>query len=283
MWILYTCLVRGPCRKTIIDKIKTIKGAKFNGNKKLWSIPLELEDELLSIFRQSQISYDFVAKQDEKKTNEVKGVITSLKDDDFLNEKISQNFDYLKILAKCDKKMINSILNGANKDLIHSLCECIYNILKGNVELTERNKTQLIKHKNSLRKLLTKNSIKEKKKIPIQKGGFLQILLPSVISGLATILDDQNSVDEEVRSVKNEYDEFQDQNTYDWIKEESLTPFSAGLRGFSNMLNKTLKNYNQSNNFTPGNISMNETNNDLSDFTLRDNSLNNSRYSNKDP
>ncbi|CAF1130418.1 unnamed protein product [Brachionus calyciflorus] len=94
---------------------------------------------------------------------------------------------------------------------------------------------------------------------------------------------DQNSIDEEVQSVKNEYDEFQDQNTYDWIKEESLTPFSADLRRFSNMLNKTLKNFNQSNNFTPRNISMNESNNDLSDFTLRENSLNNSRYSNKDP
>ena len=103
-------------------------------------------------------------------------------------KKISQNYDYLKILAKCDKKMRNSILKGANKDLIHSLCECIYNILRGNVELTDSDKNQLNKYKNSLRKLLTNNSIKEKKKILIQKGGFLQILLPSVISGLATIL-----------------------------------------------------------------------------------------------
>ncbi|CAF1117176.1 unnamed protein product [Brachionus calyciflorus] len=74
-----------------------------------------------------------------------------------------------------------------------------------------------------------------------------------------------------------------DQNTYDWIKEESLTPFSADLRRFSSMLNKTLKNYNQSNNYTTRNISMNEPNNDLSDFTLRDISLNNSGYSIKDP
>ncbi|CAF1104641.1 unnamed protein product [Brachionus calyciflorus] len=253
--------------------------------------------------------------------------------------------------------MRNSILNGANKDLIHSLCECIYNILRGNVELTESDKTQLIKCKNSLRKFLTKNSIKEKKKILIQKGGFLQILLPAVISGLARICQVQSKkneihkkwmvipfnslktdykndtkkkilsnkklskegkitmfnnlvqknliknmsgqpmsedtpeniktnydvIDEEVQSVKNEYDEFQDKNTYDWIKEESLTPFSADLRRFSSMLNKTLKNYNQSNNYTPRNISMNEPNNDLSDFTLRDNLLNNLRYSIKDP
>ena len=103
-------------------------------------------------------------------------------------KKISKNYEYLKILAKCQKKMRNSIINGANKDLIHCLCECIYNTLKGNVELKDDDKTKLIKYKNSLRKLLVKNSLKEKKKILIQKGGFLQILLPSVISGLATIL-----------------------------------------------------------------------------------------------
>ncbi|CAF1118812.1 unnamed protein product, partial [Brachionus calyciflorus] len=74
-----------------------------------------------------------------------------------------------------------------------------------------------------------------------------------------------DEIDEEVQSLKNEYDEFQDQNTYDWIKKELLTPFSADLRRFSSMLNKTLKNYNKSNNFTPRNISRNEPNNDLSD------------------
>ncbi|CAF0921333.1 unnamed protein product, partial [Brachionus calyciflorus] len=85
--------------------------------------------------------------------------------------------------------MRNSIIDGANKDLIHCLCEFIYNTLKGNVELKDDDKTKLMKSKH-----------------------------------------------------------------YDWIKEESLTPFSADLRRFSNMLNKTLKNYNQSNNLTPRNI-----------------------------
>ncbi|CAF0921316.1 unnamed protein product [Brachionus calyciflorus] len=36
--------------KAIIEKVKTIKGAKFNGNQKLWSVPLESQDDLLSTF-----------------------------------------------------------------------------------------------------------------------------------------------------------------------------------------------------------------------------------------
>ncbi|CAF0996013.1 unnamed protein product [Brachionus calyciflorus] len=99
-------------------------------------------------------------------------------------------------------------------------------------------------------------------------------------------VDEQDSITEETESVKNEFDEFQDQNTYDWIKEESLTPFSADLRRFSNMLNKTLRNYNksQSDDFTPRKISMNESNlSKNSDFTVRNNSLNTTNQSDSNP
>jgi len=56
----------------IIEKIKSIRGSKFNGIRKLWSVPIELEDELLSIFRQSQISYDFVEEQDDQNQTKIK-------------------------------------------------------------------------------------------------------------------------------------------------------------------------------------------------------------------
>lgn len=72
-------------------------------------------------------------------------------------------------------------------------------------------------------------------------------------------IKEQESILEADESIKNENDEFQDQNTYDWIKEESMTPFTADLRRFSNMLNNTLKNYNKtSDNITPRNISFSE-------------------------
>ncbi|CAF0797707.1 unnamed protein product [Brachionus calyciflorus] len=38
--------------------------------------------------------------------------------------------------------MRNSIINGANKDLINCLCECIFNTLKGNVELKDDDKNK---------------------------------------------------------------------------------------------------------------------------------------------
>lgn len=102
--------------------------------------------------------------------------------------KIERNFDCLKVLACCNKKMRNSIIKGGSKDLIDTICECVLNFLNGNLEINENDTTKLIKYKNALRKILKRISIKEKKKVLIQKGGFLQILLPSIITGLSSII-----------------------------------------------------------------------------------------------
>ncbi|CAF0850177.1 unnamed protein product [Brachionus calyciflorus] len=69
--------------KAIIEKVKTIKGAKFNGNQKLWSVPLESQDDLLSTFRASEINYEFVNRQDERKNRETNSLVTILNQDDF--------------------------------------------------------------------------------------------------------------------------------------------------------------------------------------------------------
>ena len=63
------------------------------------------------------------------------------------------------------------------------------NTLNGNVELGPRDKEKLEKFKYSLRKLLKKKSIKLKKKILLQEGGFLQVLLPSAITLIGTLIE----------------------------------------------------------------------------------------------
>ena len=102
--------------------------------------------------------------------------------------RLKRNMDYLKVLSCCDKKMRSSIINASHTDLINTLCECILNMLNGNINIKDEDKSKLSKYKNSLRKLLKKISFKERKKILVQNGGFLQILLPSVITGLASII-----------------------------------------------------------------------------------------------
>ena len=94
----------------------------------------------------------------------------------------SESQDLLKVLSHCKPKIRNAILENCENDLIHIICDCVYNVVKGNVPgLTQEKVNKLARHKTSLIKLSKKVPIKEKRKILIQKsGGFLSFLLPLV-------------------------------------------------------------------------------------------------------
>ena len=103
-------------------------------------------------------------------------------------EKLKQKKDVLKLLGECKSKIRKAILKNAEKDLIETICHCIYNLLKGNINLTQSEKQKLSKYKHVLRQLVQKSSVKEKKKILIQKGGFLEFLIPAAITGISSII-----------------------------------------------------------------------------------------------
>ena len=94
----------------------------------------------------------------------------------------SESQDLLRVLSHCQPKIRNAILKNCEKDLIHIICDCVYNVVKGNVPgLTQDKVNKLAGHKTSLIKLTQKVPMKEKRKVLVQKGsGFLPYLLPLV-------------------------------------------------------------------------------------------------------
>ena len=89
----------------------------------------------------------------------------------------SESQDLLKVLSHCKPKIRNAILKNCENDLIYIICDCVYNVVKGNVPGLTQEKV----NKTSLIKLTKKVPIKEKRKILVQKGGgFLPFLLPLV-------------------------------------------------------------------------------------------------------
>ena len=93
------------------------------------------------------------------------------------------------IKSKTKKSLINSL---ANTD-IKNICEFTLNILNKNIPLNSVTYKKLLPHARSCRKLVNKKiSIKEKKKILIgrgvQVGGFLEIIIPAIISALGGII-----------------------------------------------------------------------------------------------
>ena len=91
----------------------------------------------------------------------------------------------VKCLGSIDKK---KFLKTCNKDFIHGICECIKNVINGRVPLKSGQLKCLRRHKQTLRKLaLKKTSLLHRKKL-LQKGGFFQVLLGPLISGLGSLL-----------------------------------------------------------------------------------------------
>ena len=94
----------------------------------------------------------------------------------------SESQDLLRVPGHCQPKINYAILKNRENDLIHIICDCVYNVVKGNVPgLTQEKINKLARHMTSLIKLTKKVPIKEKRKILVQKGGgFLPFLLPLV-------------------------------------------------------------------------------------------------------
>ena len=96
--------------------------------------------------------------------------------------------DILLTLARSKKKLRDSIISNSDSKLIQSICEIILNLLTGNLDINKETLKKLTKYKQAFRVLIQKGKLEEKKKILIQKGGFLQFLIPAVVTGISSII-----------------------------------------------------------------------------------------------
>ena len=102
--------------------------------------------------------------------------------------KIRKHVPNLKTLYKTKRGNIKSMIGNSSPDLVHAICECAHNVLKGNVPLTTRQKRNLRKYKNKLRNLTKKRTSIKKKKLILQSGGFLPLLLGPALGFLTNLL-----------------------------------------------------------------------------------------------
>ena len=103
-----------------------------------------------------------------------------------MSKRLERHLHLLRVLARGDKKLRDSLIRNSDESLVHCLCECALNTLKGNVPLTTSQKKKLAVHKKSIRELAVKHpSLKHKKKLLVQRGGaFLPLLLAPIIGAL---------------------------------------------------------------------------------------------------
>lgn len=100
-------------------------------------------------------------------------------------KRIRKNKDLIYLLSQCPAKFQKSLLKQSDDELIEAILEIILNTLRGNASIDSETKSRLKKYKKALRKLICPyRSLKCKRKVLVQSGGFLSILLPVVINGV---------------------------------------------------------------------------------------------------
>lgn len=102
-----------------------------------------------------------------------------------MSSRLRNNSEVLHVLKKAAPKFRKQLLKQADKELITTICECCLNVIKGHVRLTTGQKKKLAPHKKHIRQLADKKlSHTKRKRLIIQKGGFLGALLAPVLKTL---------------------------------------------------------------------------------------------------
>lgn len=100
-------------------------------------------------------------------------------------KRLMENQHTLQVLKNCKPIVRKLIIKHGNSELIKTLCEICINTLNGNVKISPKCKNRLKSYKNSLRKLTApKVKLQAKKKILVQRGGFLPVILSTILSGV---------------------------------------------------------------------------------------------------
>ena len=100
------------------------------------------------------------------------------------------NRGFLQLLAHCPTHQCDFLLKTATPQQVHALVQALYNVLRQYIPFPEENRQKLLPYKDVLISLVELNvPYKKKKHILVQEGGgFIQDLLPPVISSLGFLL-----------------------------------------------------------------------------------------------
>lgn len=109
-------------------------------------------------------------------------------------KRLKSQLHFLHVLKDAKPLARRALLTSASDDLIKVIVECAINTLNGNHKLSKEEKGKLSKYKNRLRALVNpKISFKSKRKLLIQRGGFIVPLLTSILSGVIGAIINNNS------------------------------------------------------------------------------------------
>ena len=108
-----------------------------------------------------------------------------------MTKRITKKFELIKSLNHCNNTEKKQLIKNAPPEVVNAICDCIHNVLQGNIPLSRHHKSKLKSNKAVLRKLVNrKNKTPTRKKLLIQHGsGFLSSILGPVIKVNSGVLE----------------------------------------------------------------------------------------------
>ena len=95
------------------------------------------------------------------------------------------NYHALHVLKTATPKLRKAIVSNCDRELVNSICECVLN---GNVRLPSCVARKLRKQGRPTQGGRQASPLSGKKKLIVQRGGFLLPLLSAVLPALATLI-----------------------------------------------------------------------------------------------
>jgi hypothetical protein len=107
-----------------------------------------------------------------------------------MSQLLHQNIGYLQLLTCCSPHQRDFLLATATPEQLHTLCEVCYNLLRGTIPHSIKQKQKLIRFLDEIRELADSSvPFKTKKTILVQHGGgFVGDLISPLLTGLSLFL-----------------------------------------------------------------------------------------------
>lgn len=103
---------------------------------------------------------------------------------------VKNNRGFLELLTCCPEHQRQFLLETATPQQMHALVQIIYNVLRGNIPVSEEDKRKMIPFKDAILNLAEPSiPYKTKKQTLAQEGGgFIQDLLIPVVTSLGPLI-----------------------------------------------------------------------------------------------
>lgn len=103
---------------------------------------------------------------------------------------IKDNMSYLKALASLPKRQVQHLLQSSDSHQIHCLVEICHNLIRGVIELPQKELSQLKPHKAVIRKLSKQSTkLKTMRRYLLNKASSVSLLVQTILPTLEKALD----------------------------------------------------------------------------------------------